>query len=842
VPDAPSPTISVIIPVHNGASTLLACLDALLASVEAPLEVFVVDDASTDDSAETARRHRLNPIVIASSEGNINPCGPAQARNVAASWALGDILVFVDSDVVVHKHTLGRFRAEFAKYADVAAVFGSYDSEPAAKTVVSQYKNLLHHLVHQKGGKRDAQTFWAGCGAVRRDAFEAMRGFDAGIRQASIEDIELGMRLRRAGMRIRLCPEIQGKHLKRWTLASLVRTDIFCRALPWSRLLMEQPKGLPNDLNVDTSNRLSAGVVLLGVLSLLAAFKWPLAALGLPVALLVMTLLNLDLFRSFIKYGGWSVALAAVPLHALYLLYSSASFVYVAADIRAARLREKYALTPKRCVLLFFLALMILSNSGRLVNGDALEELRASTLLVTTGHLGAKFWPSHHLWMTARDGLHYEYHDIGAVLVMAPWAWLAAHHAHGTSEQLVHDPPQLGRACISMTYSVISAFGAYFLYLLFALYWPRRTAFILSALFAVATIFWPYSKSCWDVILACVASCGALYYSGMLLQLRDDKDLCNRLVRTALALGISVGTAALARFYYSPVLMLGALGILLVRRAPVRAFFASGVPIVLAAAGELAYNRLRTGSVAKSAAIGNNSVGTTLHEPIWRGLYGLSISPNRGIIAFAPIFIFALAFPWIRKRLPSQRLVTLIAAYGVGALLYVCFIAKLSFWGTFGWGPRYMVPVIPILFLPVAASLVMLWEQRRWRAAVSAIIVASFLLNLGPVLVNWHLAVTEYRHNHGQDALARLPLEEMSVWNGLRLAAEGRPLPMPADVSGDPVRREGANFPDLWMARLWETGRPLARLADLVVTVGLLLIGMVCLMGALSQGDDQRDE
>ena len=84
--------------------------------------------------------------------------------------------------------------------------------------MVSQYRNLLHHFVHQEGNP-EASTFWAGCGAVRRAAFDAVAGYDeARFRRPSIEDIELGYRLRRAGYRIRLDRDLQCTHLKRWRL------------------------------------------------------------------------------------------------------------------------------------------------------------------------------------------------------------------------------------------------------------------------------------------------------------------------------------------------------------------------------------------------------------------------------------------------------------------------------------------------------------------------------------------------------------------------------------------------------------------------------------------------
>src|ERR687894_766679 len=90
---------------------------------------------------------------------------------------------------------LSRIEAAFADDPGLTALFGSYDDRPEAPGAVSGFRNLLHHHVHQ-GGAGPARTFWAGLGAVRRDAFVAAGGFDEGRYPVpSIEDIELGMRL-----------------------------------------------------------------------------------------------------------------------------------------------------------------------------------------------------------------------------------------------------------------------------------------------------------------------------------------------------------------------------------------------------------------------------------------------------------------------------------------------------------------------------------------------------------------------------------------------------------------------------------------------------------------------
>ena len=165
------PKISVIVPVYNGGTNLRLCLDALLASTHLPCELIVVDDASTDESNRTASDAGAKVLRLA------RRCGPAAARNYGAQRASGDIILFVDADVLVKPESVERVAAAFRGNPDLAALFGSYDDAPAAENFLSQYKNLFHHYVHQQSNRR-ASTFWAGCGAVRRDVFLCVGGFD----------------------------------------------------------------------------------------------------------------------------------------------------------------------------------------------------------------------------------------------------------------------------------------------------------------------------------------------------------------------------------------------------------------------------------------------------------------------------------------------------------------------------------------------------------------------------------------------------------------------------------------------------------------------------------------
>jgi GT2 family glycosyltransferase len=315
-------SISVIVPVYNNPQDLVECVAAIEASAPRGTEIIVVDDASTDDTALVAVASGARVFKLEKNSG------PAAARNHGAGHARGEILMFVDADVVLAPGAIERITRVFEAQPDLAAVFGSYDAKPRAPELLSQYRNLLHHFVHQNGNP-DAATFWAGCGAIRRSAFEQVGGFDEKrFPQPSIEDIELGYRLRIAGYKILLDKSLQGKHLKHWNFRSLVHTDIFRRAIPWSRLILES-KTLPNDLNLKTQDRASCALAGSASLFLGLTVLWP-PFVGVSAAgFLGLAFLNRKLYSFFFRQRGLWFALACFVLHVFYYLYSGASYGWV---------------------------------------------------------------------------------------------------------------------------------------------------------------------------------------------------------------------------------------------------------------------------------------------------------------------------------------------------------------------------------------------------------------------------------------------------------------------------------------------------------------------------------
>ena len=279
--------LTVVVPATGMPPTLGRCLAAL---------------------ARSSEPHRVE--VVAAPHDS----GPAAARNAGVARGGAATVVFVDADVEVHPDALARLRRRLEADPGLAAVFGAYDERPAATGLVSRFRNLLHHHVHA-GSAGPATTFWAGLGAIRREAFDAVGGFDERrYPRPSIEDVELGMRLHAAGHRIALDPAVRGTHLKRWTLRSMVRTDLAARGAPWVALALER-KAAGTSLNLAWRHRAAAAAALLAAVTLVLG-RPRLASAGV----FVMILANMSFYALLGRRGGLRLAVAGVPLHLLHHL------------------------------------------------------------------------------------------------------------------------------------------------------------------------------------------------------------------------------------------------------------------------------------------------------------------------------------------------------------------------------------------------------------------------------------------------------------------------------------------------------------------------------------------
>lgn len=305
--------ISVIIAAFNASETIQKSLEAVRQSSVGPLDVIVVDDSSSDDTAAAASRWGCT--VLSTDRRS----GPAYARNLGAARARGDVLVFLDADVRLHRDAL-RLLLKHLEDPAIGAAFGAYDDDPLDSGFCSRYRNLLHCHTHRVG-RADASTFWAGFGAIRRELFREFGGFDESYDNASIEDIEFGMRLTAAGVRIRLDPQAQSQHLKRWTFPAMSRTDVFHRGIPWTRLILKRRR-MPNDLNLRWSQRVGVAAAWMALAAACTGQGLLLAA-----ALPLFAACNWRFLRFLQQRAGWTFAIRAFPIHFVFSAYCGLSLV-----------------------------------------------------------------------------------------------------------------------------------------------------------------------------------------------------------------------------------------------------------------------------------------------------------------------------------------------------------------------------------------------------------------------------------------------------------------------------------------------------------------------------------
>lgn len=317
-PNLSRTSLSVIMPAHNAARTLARCVDAVRSSVPSGSELIIIDDGSLDDTRALGAAMADRLVVL--------PCqsGAARARNEGARVATGEVILFVDSDVVVNRAAVDGLLQAIADGQH--AVFGAYTPLPPkeARSLATDYKNHVHHVTHVVGGPRTATTFWSGFSAIRKDVFDAVGGFDAAVtRSADVEDIHLGYRLTAAGYTIAIEPTSQVEHLKRYTTRGLFASDLFHRAIPWTRALLEMST-FRADMNLAGPSLI--GVAMFGCgLAATAVAPWTDPAVALPLGaalLLAWAWTQRRLVASCWRVGGARLGLAAIGYGAAFCIYA----------------------------------------------------------------------------------------------------------------------------------------------------------------------------------------------------------------------------------------------------------------------------------------------------------------------------------------------------------------------------------------------------------------------------------------------------------------------------------------------------------------------------------------
>ena len=321
------PYLSVVVPAYQAAGILRHSLEAISRSdlPRASRELIVVDDASTDGTALVAAHFADTVIRLPGT-----PRGPAYARNRGFEFARGECVAFINADVCVHRDTLSRFARVLGGEPEVSAVSGSYDTIPAAGGFVSQYRNLLLNYYHQESAGA-SETFWASCGALRSAAFTDAGMFDEWrFPRRQIEDAELGYQLRKRGHQIVLRPEIQGTHLRRWTVSEMIAADLNDRAVPWMRVFPREVTAVsPRRTGRRTVKNINTALTWIALVTAMTAVLADRPVLGIVAAACIaaVQLYDRHKLRFFARERGIWFALSAIPLQALSYLVRGVAVV-----------------------------------------------------------------------------------------------------------------------------------------------------------------------------------------------------------------------------------------------------------------------------------------------------------------------------------------------------------------------------------------------------------------------------------------------------------------------------------------------------------------------------------
>ena len=314
--------LSVVVPVCNAAATLARVLGAILAS-DLPrdqFELIVVDDGSTDGSAAIAARHADTVVRLAAQHS-----GLSYARNRGAELAAGDIVAFVDADVLIRPDTLSSMLDNLHAHPGLGAISATLDAQPAARNFISQYWNLLVHF-GERSHAGIASNFASSCGTIRRTVLISTGMYDEWRFGAGrLEGVDFGQRLELTGHRVLLSADLQVTQLKRWTTRAVLR-EVWTRSALLSRSLGYQRTraSAPSEVVYTLSRPAMPALAVLSTLALSAAFlpnpAWPVKLAALAS---ITVLVNLQVLRCFAHSRGVPFTIVTAPVHLFFQAVST---------------------------------------------------------------------------------------------------------------------------------------------------------------------------------------------------------------------------------------------------------------------------------------------------------------------------------------------------------------------------------------------------------------------------------------------------------------------------------------------------------------------------------------
>lgn len=514
-------------------------------------------------------------------------------------------------------------------------------------------------------------------------------------------------------------------------------------------------------------------------------------------------------------------------------------------------------MTIDRSLFALLLGIYLLTAGGYLANGDEETMYRVTrnlawrqglaigweaVTLPPQSHTG--FLPTQPFGLETtsispgRDDRLYSRSFLGQSLLVLPLFGL------GTLFEWVWEAwPQLFlRFFVALFNPLVLAMSGWLLFgVLIALGYSTRLGVILAPAFCLATMAWPYVNTFYPQPVV-----GFLLLTVTYSLVRWSQDRAWRWVWLA---GVALATAFVVRSAMLITLPGLAVAIWMLSRSwPERWGLAwrFGLPLTMALGINIGYNWLRFGSPLDS---GYYEVAWT--TPPLLGLYGLLFSPGKGVFLYTPLLLLSLAaLPLFWRKHPP-----LAAMLALWWLAYLAFYAPYNFWtGGVNWGPRFLLPLIPVSMLPLAALL----SESRGRAApllFGLLLAVSIAIQLPAVMVD-HVRYLVQQQETGDERFydrtifqpayspllnqwpsALAVLAQYSRAKHRAAAAEAlRTLAMPpadSDINGQSAQRVlQTSFVRLNLPAIWWLHLPLWGLPGWLLALMLLPVIILFLWGA----------
>lgn len=286
--------ISLIVPVYNSESTLKECLDSIFLSSFKEFEVIVISDNSSDKSAQIAKKYNCKVIELSEN------MGPAYVRNLGAKNAEGEILFFIDSDIVIKPNSLSCIKDSFDNN-EVNVIQGIYSHKPDYNNVVTQFQQSFLCYYTWSHKIKYVETLTSACFAIRKKVFIDLKGFNTNIKSATVEDEEFGYNLIDKGNKILILRELNVEHKINLTISKFIKRN-FIMNFNTMKSFLRNRNFIKKKMNQNNYTSVLSGILLLGFIILMIIVMPFFLNEKIIISFLILNIMFLSLNYKFINF------------------------------------------------------------------------------------------------------------------------------------------------------------------------------------------------------------------------------------------------------------------------------------------------------------------------------------------------------------------------------------------------------------------------------------------------------------------------------------------------------------------------------------------------------------